>query len=36
LLTARVKVGVRKSVCAGGRDRFRTCGLCRVKAALSR
>jgi hypothetical protein len=32
LLTARAKVGVVESVCAGGRDRDRTCDFCRVKS----
>ena len=30
LATERCK-GAQQPVCAGGRDRFRTCGLCRVK-----
>jgi alkylated DNA nucleotide flippase Atl1 len=36
LLTVGVARRSEEGVCAGGRDRFRTCGLCRVKAALSR
>jgi hypothetical protein len=31
LLATSVAAGSREAVCAGGRDRFRTCGLCRVK-----
>jgi hypothetical protein len=27
------RAGCQEGVCAGGRDRFRTCGLCRVKGA---
>jgi hypothetical protein len=31
LLATGVQKGFQEPVCAGGRDRFRTCGLCRVK-----
>jgi hypothetical protein len=35
-LARRVESGLGEGVRAGGRDRYRTCDLCRVKAALSR
>ena len=36
LLATDVAAGSREGVCAGGRDRFRTCGLCRVKSKTAR
>jgi hypothetical protein len=33
LLATWLWEGAQEPVCAGGRDRFRTCGLCRVNAA---
>ena len=33
LLATGAVAGFQGGVCAGGRDRFRTCGLCRVKGA---
>jgi hypothetical protein len=36
LLAAGVAAWSPEGVCAGGRDRDRTCDFCRVKAALSR
>jgi hypothetical protein len=36
LLAAGLWKESEKTVCAGGRDRDRTCDFCRVKAALSR